>query len=138
MEDDKYYYPESIEEISIGMSYQYCAITDEGIKVWFNYKFGMSYDFERVSEVSQLTKKIKNKEIRIPYLTKEDIIEEGYDILSDTKLIIILNDKEDKVQILFNIKNFFMNILYKGDKIFEGFIKNKTDFKRLLKQLNIK
>tara|TARA_R110000782_G_C14585162_1_gene389023 strand:+ start:192 stop:596 length:405 start_codon:yes stop_codon:yes gene_type:complete len=131
--ENKFYVPE-LEEFCIGFEYQELNHKNE----WFDKEYG-SFLPKTISQY------IKDKEIRVKHLDREDIEAEGWNYSNLAKNYCIIDDKQDGI----NTLGLWLNIV--GDKIqiidcripmhevlFYGTIKNKTELRKLMIQLNIK
>lgn len=129
MEENKYYYPNSIEELSIGME-----VEIKGYDKWVTSDVQL-YNIELYADY------VEGKSLRIPYLTEQDIIDEGFELVDSsvgTSGLRVRFKMLDTTLEIFEYKHLFVYESENYDVTFNGFIKNKTDFTRLLKQLNIK
>jgi hypothetical protein len=127
MENNKYYTP-TIEEFHIGFEYETEDLHDDLYKMVWKPQV---YEGEEMR--TYLTKEIEDKEIRVKYLDKEDIeslefkYNEEYDCYNSTnKEGYCIEFLSDEIQ-----------ITYYGDLLFIGIIKNKSELKKLMKQLGI-
>ena len=158
MEQSKYYYPLSIEELSVGMEielYGRKAVISETIqnddgryvdkytysREWYKTIFNPNEIQDRELSQGYIETSIENKWIRIPYLIIQDIIDEGFVFVEKTigtsgKTLRYVNSQCD-LYYYEQDKSIIIQDDY-GDSLFKGIANNKTDFKRLLKQLNIK
>ncbi len=148
---DKYYIPE-IEEFHVGFEYEY--MNSIGDKQWYNQTVD-------ISDLADIMTNIDDTclEFRVKYLDQSDIESLGFELKD------VLN-KEDKVtgekkewQLLFSYVKaldvpgrfrlyFYPNAygfnvavrhpLSDGPVIFKGKLKNKSELKKLLKQIGIK
>lgn len=112
----KYYTPE-IEEFHIGFEYEYEDINEGGASTsWYKgiLQPNEGYIIDQIYND-------ENREYRVKYLDREDI--ESLNIPSYIKVNHILNNTYE--------------IIGTNARIFRGDIKNKSELKRLLKQLNI-
>lgn len=141
MEDNKYYIP-NIEEFYVGFEFEYRNSKAKYIK-----SNDFSYTLMEIDSdcINNLKSDLQNNQIRVKYLDKEDIEElefkewiPPYAMIAGWKTYInqnesfIINFKDNMVNIHYN--NFIM-----GDNecIFKGRLKNKSELKKLLKQLGI-
>lgn len=143
--DDKYYTP-NIEEFYVGFRYE---IKDGGKE---NYREAIIRTIDCYCSPENgynypnsiyLYSKWKNGDVRVKYLDSSDIESEGWDIMSEDENIIICNS-----DIFFNYSftyytdsnhlHVFKEVYGDVIKIFEGTIKNISEFRRILKMLNIK
>jgi hypothetical protein len=145
MEENKYYIPE-IEELYIGLDCEiYGQNTNKLIRniSWHPVKVWYGPEISKLVGILQCNKLIKTHHIRLKYLDREDIESLGFDLDQKTKdgycFIYgnmfsgdyILTTKDFKT---IDITNMIGN---KNDISFSGIIKNKSELKKLMKQLNI-
>jgi len=150
MSETKYYTP-TIEEFYVGFE---CEIKDDESD--FDGTIILSaYDTEYLDRL------IKNKSVRVKYLDRDDIEEAGWRLFGSPLKLVggeyendfpivyqILGEKQfmknspvlaSLVQIRENIYNIYKTT--NGDEAameFKGIIKNKSELKKIMKQLNIK
>lgn len=139
MEKDKYYTP-SIEEFHVGFEYERL----ESHRVYYqdNAPIKQSWNKKKWSSketrIGNLECMITAKEIRVKYLDKEDIESLGFEYIRKDIERIVFHYKSYKL-VLFKNNN---HILISDDPysafLFKGIIKNKSELKKLLEQLNIK
>lgn len=149
--ENKYYIPE-IEEFHIGFKYK--------IKDCLSW-YKRSYEPDDDSLVGDVLSWIKKKEVKVKYLDKEDIESLGWEIKEDnTKLFVLDYEKQftncdrkihNKVFIHYNLISKWAlittgnrkytykdeNKLDKSITRFCGYIKNKSELIKLMKQLGI-
>ena len=141
MEKSKYYTPD-ISEFYVGFEYERfiprANATEE--ECWENIKMSINY-----LTLDEIDDEIIENEIRVKYLDQEDIESFGFtkDFIrtkSTTTLGYELNNKcclfwknykSDNSSIVIH------ELINNGDCIFNGIIKNKSELKKLLQQLNI-
>jgi hypothetical protein len=130
---DKYYTP-TIEEFYVGFEYERIVPGMEyGKTIYDGFYSIRAYDWD-----TSIEEDIKDGEIRVKYLDKEDIESLGFITYDDTTF-----DKGD-LQIRFNCllrkKGQGLGLViydrYSGI-IFTGYIKNKSELIKLFKQLDI-
>ena len=153
MEDTKYYTPE-IEEFHFGFEFEeefknpnWNKLCKPAIDVWEYIKLKL----DTSHSISRIIGKIKINKVRVKYLDKEDIesLFNPLDVFdfkeTDTKSLlfdILGNDKRHNTKITFcyvytKVK-WLMIYNKKTEEVrFSGFIKNKLELKKLLKQLDI-
>jgi len=137
-EESKYYTPET-EEFHVGFEYEYLANGYDWITHTINNK----------ADLIECIEDLEDNHIRVKYLDKEDIESLGW-VNGETKALggFIIDNEDFK-----NSKGFYQ--MYEGmfieneglflqihsnetsDYIFQGIIKNKSELKRLMKQLDI-
>ena len=137
--ENKYYVP-AIEEFHIGFEYEF---KHPDYPDWNKYntpEFNM--DREDCVPFYGDTECLKN--FRVKYLDKEDIESLGY--ASNAKMCFLEEGKmvddciffeKDKINFLFYPKTYKLIIIKDKNNFFDGTIKNKSEFIKLLKQLNI-
>ena len=139
--ENKYYTPE-IEEFCVGFKGE----------IEYNHRFvDFTVDFDPINQTMSLvcdsepycciiTPDIFDKKVRVKHLDREDIEELGWvNEEGLTKQYYKTKDKEYRLR--FHLKNeirVFKVDEYTVDiKLFQGAIKNKSELKRLMKQLGI-
>ena len=142
--DEKYYTP-TIEEFRTGFEYELMIPEKE---TWSKEIFYLNEShIELIKYVSIQNEFTKNK-IRVKYLNKEDIESLGFkttylghsDICKDETFQCIINNKDyqftlyDDNRFVIEHQNWDTEEL---EMLFNGTIKNKSELKILLKQLNI-
>jgi hypothetical protein len=158
---DKYYTPD-INEFYIGFDYDY-DIRETGSDGDYDLDFGENWIEDQTWTIYDTYKELQNEidcgYIRVKYLDKEDIEELGF-IFSgkavddwytlDKKLRLSSGHWFSKFKLQHDYTNSFpieddhkYNVKIYGDcdgqedVLFEGIIKNKSELKKLLKQLGI-
>ena len=131
--DKKYYKPDT-EELHSGFDIEYISnkewhkmevtsglieslIYDIGVKKGDIINFGR----DRGNIISDKEVEFRNKSIRVKYLDKEDIESLGY------KMYVWLNGETPTIRVYHHYPSIS----------FQGTIKNKSELKRLMKQLSI-
>lgn len=135
MKDKKYYTP-SVEEFYIGFEYEYKTTTNITPKHSYNWRKVIE-DHDKIEERywSELV-------CRVKYLDKEDIESLGFKLSWNDYQHLYYTNRENTL-ILFTINNNKLEIFNSNIKekfksvLFRGNIKNKSELKILLKQLNI-
>jgi hypothetical protein len=155
---DKYYIPK-LEEFHIGFEYEELCKNfhyhklmkpEEDVYEWINIKFDTSKSFSTISS------KIKQDKIRVKYLDDNDIesfnfnfnivpncfkddepLEDGYSFDVDENNTIILHINDDKLTIGRQHIYSKLSDNWYFFPLFNGIIKNKSELKVLLTQLNI-
>lgn len=132
---EKYYTPD-LSEFYIGFEYE---LQSDGI--WFEVACDLVCD-----EISQIKEDIKNGQIRVKYLDKEDIeslgFEQNHGIIGKNRFIKHpLNDNDYTIMLMtiFELVTIFKfkEIITNNVPLFFGTIKNKSELKKLLIQLGI-
>ncbi len=150
---EKYYTPQ-IEEFCVGFEYEYFSegLSDldiDGISGWYKTKF--TFDIEKYEQRSP------TKKVRVKFLDKDDIESLGFSFESTNKIrnwykgpeewfnetipgspsgrywgFTLIHDPEFNVCIIESMTNSG-----ETERFFEGIIKNKSELKKLLKQLGV-
>ena len=121
----KYYTPE-IEEFFVGFEYEWLNEENKWIKE------------SSPTEISQEGFDEQTYGLRVKYLDKEDIESLGFKEGSKDFYIVKLRDYYISVEYFLKDKGFYINIGQEENQFsFGGYIKNKSELKKLLKQLNI-
>jgi hypothetical protein len=136
---EKYYTPE-IEEFHVGFEYEIYEDWDtDDKKSWHKQVYSnITSNAERLEYVGGDMKKF-----RVKYLDKEDIESLGFKYFKTHPGTTTLEFEGDKCDITFDSEfskywNITITHTEDGDfTYFHGFIKNKSELKKLLKQLNI-
>jgi len=144
---DKYYIP-TIEEFHIGFKFDY-----DNSREWVEDTI-----FDTTMSLRDISKSCRNKEVRVKYLNIEDIKSFGF--IHSNKSLKGLNERfylEHRKRIHPNVGHRYHDIYIQYypdrntiiieskdigskpglEKFFEGTIRNKSEFKILLTQLNI-
>ena len=144
---DKYYTPEK-EEFCIGFEFEYLSAWQQSDTEW------EPLVFNNFKDLTSLNTYFKHAEFRVKYLTKEDIESLGFKVEEEFRNdnlykynFLIKEDldfDEGKIIGSYNIENRYLTIengaqwpedhQYYVDELI---IKNKSELKRLLKQLGI-
>lgn len=126
IEESKYYTP-SIEEFHVGFEYEIIAkdvINNDSI--WIKHI--------NPYRIEMLESFIENKQIKVKYLDRSDIESLGWKQFADHDHTFNFGEYQIDVQ----YDNQFTQIYdFKSSIIFEGIIKNRSELKRLMKQLQI-
>lgn len=154
MEDNKYYTP-SIEEFHVGFEYQHTGLLDiNQIKEEF---YNFNYDLKDKS-LEEINYAINNNWIRVKYLDQEDIESLGWTFKSTNKMRTWYTGSDNWFNNTIPTGNSgrywsfelshdpeYNGIIIKAgtnygetDTFFEGTIKNKSELKKLMEQLNIR
>lgn len=126
--ENKYYIPE-IEEFHVGFEFEHKSI---GKNEW-NKEVTEVIDIKNIEGIQRV---IKNNDIRVKYLDKEDIESLGWKLHKlkvGTEEFEIIHNKKNNIVIKSSIDE---NMCYPITR-FNGTIKNKSELKKLMKQLNI-
>lgn len=150
-QENKYYTPD-ISEFHVGFEYELYTYTDRSMD-WVDTVFegicakksNGTYKFS----VEELEELIKNEDIKVKFLDQEDIESLGFAAVGSryTKLLPVeedskINRRELWIDVLgentYKIYEFNHEGFSGGEEVlFKGTIKNKSEFKRILKQLGI-
>lgn len=151
--ENKYYTPD-ISEFHVGFEYEH--LSGSMRMVMLDLKNNMSKDITESKEI--LTKitfsgneydmwrssfafkdSLKDNQIRVKYLDKEDIESLGFsNYIPPREYDHTWNIAEFELKVWFNNEIPHIRIKTNFQIIFDGFIKNKSELKRLLEQLGIK
>lgn len=144
---DKYYTP-AIEEFHVGFEYERLSTSGEWTEEVLDYSSISSYAIEDVLEDMSY-----GDTIRVKYLDQEDIESLGWRQVKDyddEKVFQILPDEHDFYELSWftdedaphniNIEFWYETkpCVSNCDTIFRGTLKNKSELKVLIRQLNIK
>lgn len=154
-QENKYYTPE-IEEFHVGFEYEhYHDAVCDGNQDWYNdtFYFLLGTDRKRdgghtVWRMEDLKEAIEKEEVRVKHLDREDIESLGFEHSESNKKEVIYyrscdNQTTDKeVRLWFDKEFGYVEIKnlkdkYNLDYMFRGIIKNKSELKRILKQIGI-
>lgn len=167
MESQNKYYTPEIEEFHVGFEFEISMTSIGGLdivdfskdpiqvdhiskpnnKIWEKTKvfFDTSYGFKNklIRSIEQLKEILDDGNIRVKYLDREDIESLGFKYYKTHPGTTTLEFEGDKCDITFDSgfsKYWNITITHTEDgdfTYFHGFIKNKSELKRLLKQLGI-
>lgn len=132
MEEDKYYLP-NIEDFHIGYEYEYYIIGD-----WQKVCFHPS----NIAYCEEWMKNLESKLIRVPYLTKEQIENEGWINITYNfqELPLFVGEKrgENYYKLTYNYWNHLLAIIDIEDNyLFSGECKSINELHYICKLLNI-
>jgi hypothetical protein len=147
--ENKYYTP-TIEEFHVGFEYEELNFiyTDKG---WYTDKregwVKKEYQCANYLEMYYLQKKLEldifKEVIRVKYLDREDIESLGFHYSDNSYYWLTENTKGNELdlELIFNYEEHYIQILnWAGSysfTLFEGYIKNKSELKQVLKMLQI-
>tara|TARA_R110000744_G_scaffold2928_1_gene11643 strand:- start:368 stop:736 length:369 start_codon:yes stop_codon:yes gene_type:complete len=120
LKETKYYTP-SIEELYVGL------------ECFYNGKPHKIIDYNNLSKDSL-------KHITLKYFNQEDIESEGFTFKKRQALNPVLYFEKERFLLIFNSRTSTTELYHKEhffSVLFRGTVKNKSEFKKLLKQLNI-
>jgi len=127
MDKNKYYIPE-ISEFYVGFEYQFRTIVYD----WATVEY-------EILDFKHLLNNLKDKLIRIKYLDKEDI-DKCQKLLKPNHIIHSYENDLCQIIIIDTNHTYPMTIpntnFREHPVIFQGYIKNISELKRLIKQLN--
>lgn len=137
--NDKYYTPE-IEEFHVGFEFEISVLNDNATKhIWI----GQTFKGEETR--TYFTEELEKKDIRVKYLDREDIESLGFKmpmpegeglpnfyINYDLSCSMMFSNNKDVL-----CRLDMLNSKHKMKTSYIGKIKNKSELKRLLKQLGI-
>ena len=135
--ESKYYTPE-IEEFHVGFEYEYFDGTDDNEKLLFEINGKIPLEI--------IKNWIQNNKVRVKYLDKKDIERLGFIQITDDCFNFPIKEfrgrLNQEVRILVRDTILIYLAMEIGDKdnivLFTGTIKNKSELKKLMQQLNIK
>jgi hypothetical protein len=148
MQDNKYYVP-TIQEFHVGLEYEIRKFFVRGLSIeksgeFIKKKFEW-HDYLRVQDA--IDSQFEDMSfIIIPYLTKEDIEAEGFKVEPDNGQPRLYSGGEVEQRILYKKDDFFLtkfdssiavSILRDNEHLFQGYIKNKSEFRRILKMIEV-
>ncbi len=130
-EENKYYTPE-INEFYIGFEYEF-----KGSIKWHKYIYTQK-DFE----IENLKEELASNNIRIKYLDKEDIESFGWNLNQGTGFFYFKGNIKTKLYFddkckINNENSIGITICMNDSILFNGWLYNKSELMRLLKQLGI-
>ena len=151
MKEDKYYIP-TIEEFHVNFEYEFHGMTtrlmigdftsDKPFKevpntekeIWHKETIKKDYFNTYPRSLQDIEDLIESKQIRVKYLNEKDILSLGfvsYDeyvyTSDDASITLFINTSENNV----------ITISSWGEAVFYGYLKNKSELIRLLKQLDL-
>jgi len=153
------YYTPNIEEIHVGFEYEFHGMTTGGlvvldakkdklikytepnIKVWSKEKLQKDCFSTFNRTLNSIEELIESNQIRIKYLDKDDIEDFGFVNINDRGM-------SENYGFLFKNKDYTLKFWYISRRIqiegifihitkFDGIINNKSELKKLMKQLEI-
>lgn len=136
MSKEKYYTPDATE-FHIGFEYEFNSILEDRHSK--NSKWVKDfYDFYKRYELDEpldfILQGIESKNIRVKYLDEEDIIDLGWRI--SHKLINYIFEFGE-YEFVIDWETQKIRISNAGMTVFAGFVNNKSELKKLMKQLEI-
>lgn len=136
--DIKKYYVPDITEFHIGFEYEYEDINEGGASMsWYKgiLQPNEAYIIDQIHND-------ENREYRVKYLDREDIESLGFSFKTVYGRYDLIFDIENEYELIYTPSNNWLMISKYYDtgeliRSFYGVIKNKSELKKLLKQLNI-
>lgn len=146
--DHKYYTPD-ISEFHVGFEYEWERAYSTGDSTWVKHTCDVYENDHGADVIDVFRHEIINNSVRVKYLDREDIESLGWNPLEKSgkyplghlfelgsfTLVASIPPVED-----FGgqgIHNMRCEIKISGDTVFDGFIKNKSELKKIMKQLEI-
>jgi len=137
--ESKYYTPE-IEEFHVGFEFDaYNKELKPKGNEWFKYTLGLGTD----AQWGRIEEDLEKKHIRVKYLDQEDIESLGFKESPRGGRWDLKVDEYNDIQLYMDlIDNWKLGLglsIYgdHGGIVFQGYIKNKSELKKLLKQLGV-
>jgi hypothetical protein len=137
--EPKYYIPE-LSEFYVGFEFEFFNKEKWKVSEDFSYLF-LKDDTDTVSEVNE---NIKEGKIRVKFLDRQDIEELGWKYSSIAQKYGIVTEEDEKtgsLGIWLSKEGYRYRITdckaYLHMDVFNGYIKNKSDLRKLMKMLNI-
>ena len=135
----KYYIPE-LSEFYVGFEFEFFNKEKWKVSEDFSFLF-LKDDTDTVSEVNE---NIKEGKIRVKFLDRQDIEELGWKYSSIAQKYGIVTEEDEKtgsLGIWLSKEGYRYRITdckaYLHMDVFNGYIKNKSDLRKLMKMLNI-
>lgn len=134
--ENKYYTP-SIDEFHVGFEYEIGDWIDTANGVEYAYK---EYIIERPEQIKSISQLIIDDSVRVKCLDREDIESLGFEHDQSTKdgSYFYSGTLITENQWCINLKDFIVDIYDingKSDFRFNGFVRNKSELKRILKMI---
>lgn len=140
--ENKYYKPD-LEEFHLGFEYEAETTNYPDKNNWHPETFYLNKSHLDIVTINTLY----NNKVRVKYLNKEDIESLGFKEQSKnyyfkdapgslgywTDILLDVRWGLDKIV----IKGFRVSLAHESEFLFQGKIKNKSEFKRILKQINV-
>tara|TARA_R110000868_G_scaffold304170_4_gene564688 strand:+ start:26 stop:439 length:414 start_codon:yes stop_codon:yes gene_type:complete len=137
MSTERQYYTPTIEEFHVGFEYEDKDIQSLNKQLNYGIKFTKRI-FDNSCNLKGFEQSLSRGEVKVPYLSKEDIEECGFEYEFESSYI-----KEDyrviySEETIENLEDLEVVIQEFGECILRGNIRNKSEFKQVLRMLNIK
>lgn len=126
--ENKYYTP-NLEDFHVGFEYE---VKEEKTFEKVVFKITDIYNYPLINTILNLQEKVEDSYIRVKYLDREDIESLGWSYNEEFKYFRIREDF-----ILLEYQNNEILIQEDGENLFWGKIKNKSELKKLMKQIGI-
>lgn len=142
MKDNKYYTPD-ISDLHIGYEGEYLAMITPQTRVWKPFKIEDSFSF---NEIWDIFNEGKQTNIKVKYLSKEDIESEGWKDLENHPKLVEQHYSQGKHRLVLNqitrgievyTINFVDTELSPPIQIYKGECKSINELKKLMKSLSI-
>lgn len=154
MENNEYYTP-TIEEFHVGFEFEYKPKIGPWVKInynnWMSPSKGMDLDFcteqDLLRKFDIIDQCIKKNNVRCKFLNQSDIESLGWEFekqhpgLEEICFSIGKSKHYDILYMDYDLESKYMRISWLGEgdvTRFSGIIKNKSELKKLMQQLNIK
>lgn len=157
LEESKYYTPD-ISEFYVGFEFEEDV---QGNNLWTKYFLTRNdlknLEYATTNEFDDILNNLKKEQVRVKYLDEKDILSLGFEFDKTNKMRYwykweqynerIQEDKSYRYWNLYLVHDPDENLIKvtadisdgnQDEKFFEGIIKNKSELKKLLEQLNIK
>lgn len=130
MEENKYYTPE-ISEFHVGFE----------CEVYHHYSESEGFDKEVYDELTPIWyNRVKYKLVMVKYLDREDIESLGWEFQKQYPGLEEINFEKDDLILDYDLESNYLRIYWTGQgdvTRFSGFIKNKSELRRLMGWLGI-
>ena len=134
------YYTVTYEDLAHGLE---CEVKKDG--KWTKWSFNLDSPFLTFVNLVLIAKYIKYGEVRCKYLDRGDIEECGWVLKEEMKYdrLYFWDKQTKKHSIIYNLRNKWMLITVRNDArsedytAFAGYVNNKSELKRIMKQVGI-
>lgn len=132
MEEKNKYYTPTIEEFHVGFEYEYRNHFGKNAFKWTKEIF-----------TNQINKDLLKTDIRVKYLDSEDFQELNVSLVGRTSSKYVQEHftlpgksvRGENIDLLYNYVSKWMLIYTPSGNYFAGYVKNKSELKRILKQI---
>jgi len=139
MEQNKYYTP-TIEDFHVGFEFEHNGVSTRALEEqeWtqsvMTSKMIGAIDYDLSHYCSETI--FRNMSIRVKYLDQEDIESEDWEFIqqNNTNSFTFKKDRY-KLAVSFNNGGYLSIYEYEGEKVNDVYIKNKSEFRKLMKQI---